>query len=258
MRAAGSAVAQRGLAIADLATVAPEVEAARRALEAIEAGAEQQSWSLLEDEASRLRTAATQAGAGSEIAGMQLAEAAAAFSAAESEHAAAAADVRAAMTRADLASSAVAALTLESETASARIAALQTALAEQVDASHAASRRAQETAADVQAARSAVDAAWESVNAAERAVASAAAHARLALAGLAEARGRMSGIMGEGGIARAVASGSLQARRLVDCVRVPDESIADAVAAALEADLGAWVVEDIRAARDAPRPLRPA
>ncbi|MGA7986869.1 MAG: hypothetical protein WCB51_00555, partial [Candidatus Dormiibacterota bacterium] len=77
---------------------------------------------------------------------------------------------------------------------------------------------------------------------------SAAAHARLALAGLAEARGRLSGIVGEGGIARAVASGSLQARRLVDCIRVPDESCADAVAAALEADLGAWVVEDIRAA----------
>ena len=86
------------------------------------------------------------------------------------------------------------------------------------------------------------------MNAAERAVASAAAQARIALAGLAEARGRFSGVAGDGGIARAVASGSLQARRLVDCLRVPDESLADAVAAALEADLGAWVVEDVKAA----------
>ncbi len=243
-----SAVTQRGLAVADLGTVTPEVESAQRALEAIEAGAEQQSWSLLEDEVSRLRAAATQAGAEAEIAGTHLAEASAAFAAAESERAAADADLRAAMTRADLASSAVAALTLEAETAASRIVALQTSLAEQVDESDAAARRAQETASRVQVARAAVDAAWESVNAAERAVASAAAQARVALASLAEARGRLSGIAGDGGIARAVASGSLQGRRLVDCLRVQDESLADAVAAALEADLGAWVVEDLKAA----------
>jgi chromosome segregation protein len=243
-----SAVTQRGLAVADLATVTPEVEAAARALEAIEAGAEQQSWSLLEDEASRLRAAATQSGAEAEIAAMHLAEAAAAFAAAESEQAAANADVRAAITRADLASSAVAALTVEAETAASRIGALQTSLAVQADEADTAARRALETAAAVQVARAAVDAAWESVNAAERAVASAAAQARNALAGLAEARGRLSGVTGDGGIARAVASGSLQARRLVDCVRVRDESLADAVAAALEADLGAWVVDDLTAA----------
>jgi chromosome segregation protein len=243
-----SAVTQRGLAVADLATVAPEVDAAQRALEAIEAGAEQQSWSLLEDEASRLRAAATQAGAEAEIAGAHRAEATAAFATAESEHEAASADVRAAMTRADLASSAVAALTLEAETAASRIVALQRALAEQVDESDAAVQQARKTAAEVQVARGAVDAAWESVNGAERAVASAAAQARIALASLAEARGRLSGTAGDGGIARAVASGSLRARRLVECVRVPDESLADAVAAALEADLGAWVVEDLKSA----------
>jgi chromosome segregation protein len=90
-----------------------------------------------------------------------------------------------------------------------------------------------------------VDDAWESVNATDRAVASAAAAARQSLAELAVARGRLSGTTGEGGIARAVASGALEAQRLVDCLQVTDESAADAVAAALEADLGAWVVSDL-------------
>ncbi len=107
-------------------------------------------------------------------------------------------------------------------------------------------------------ARGAVDGAWEAVNAAERAVATAAAEARLSLAALASARGRLSGSAADGGVARAVAEGRLQARRLVDCLQIIDEAAAGAVAAALEENLGAWLVEDIGAAaalldREGPR-----
>ena len=56
----------------------------------------------------------------------------------------------------------------------------------------------------------------------------------VALAALAEARGRLSGSAADGGVARAVAAGALQARRLVDCVRIADDTLAGAVAAALE------------------------
>ncbi len=243
-----SAVAQRGLAVADLATIVPEVEAAASALAAIEAGADDQGWGVLEQESGRLRGVAVEAAAEAAIAEQHLAEATTAFTAVEGERGSAAGDVRAAAARAELAASAVSALTLEAEAAATRIVELTASLEAQVADAAAASAKALATAGGVAQARSAVDTAWDAVNAADRAVASAAAEARLALATLASARGRLSGITGEGGVARAVASGTLRARRLVDCLHVSDHSMADAIAAALEADLGAWVVDDLKAA----------
>jgi chromosome segregation protein len=243
-----SAIAQRGLAVADLGTIVPEVDAATSALAAVEAGAEDQSWSVLEEESARLRGIAVEAAAEAAIAEQHLGEATAAFAEAEGERGSASADVHAAAARAELALSAVGALTLEAEAAATRIVDLTAALAAQVAEAEAASARSHATAADVALARTAVDTAWEAVNAADRAVASAAAEARLALATLASARGRLSGTTGEGGVVRAVASRTLDARRLVDCLHVTDHSMADAVAAALEADLGAWVVDDIKVA----------
>jgi chromosome segregation protein len=243
-----SAVAQRGLAVADLETTAPDVEAAATALGALESGVDEYGWSALEDEAGKLRLAATRAGAEAEIADRRVAEAAAALAAIDAERAAAGADVRAASARADLAASAVGAAVLESEAAAGRVVELVASLAHQVETAEEAADHAQQTAREAALARSTVDEAWESVNAADRKVASAAAEARQSLAELAVARGRLSGTTGEGGVARAVASGALRAQRLVDCIHVTDESAADAVAAALEADLGAWVVSDVTAA----------
>ncbi len=243
-----SAVAQRGLAVADLATIVPEVDAAAGALAAVEAGAEEQSWSVLEDEFGRLRGIAVEAAAEASIAEQHLADATAAFAAVETERGSAGADVRAAAARAELALSAVHALTLEAEAAATRIVELTASLETQVAEAAAASARTLGTAEHVAQARAAVDTAWDAVNATDHAVANAAAEARLALATLASARGRLSGTAGEGGVARAVAAGTLRARRLVDCLHVTDHSMADAIAAALEADLGAWVVDDLKAA----------
>jgi chromosome segregation protein len=243
-----AAVSQRCHAGADLGVVIPEVDAAAGVLDALQAGSEAYSWNVLEEEAGRLRLVATQSGAEAEIAVQRLAEATAALAFLDTELATAGADVRAAGARADLAMSAVAAATLEFEAAGVRIVDLQASLARQVDAAEAAARNAGQTSSEVARARSTVDAAWESVNAADRAVATAAAAARSSLAALAAARGRLSGTAGEGGVARAVASAELTGQRLVDCLRVTDESLADAVAAALEADLGAWVVGDLSAA----------
>src|ERR1019366_7337987 len=56
-----SAVAQRGVAAADLAAITPEVAAAATALADVESGDVQRSWDVLEREADRLRLAATEA-----------------------------------------------------------------------------------------------------------------------------------------------------------------------------------------------------
>jgi chromosome segregation protein len=253
-----SAVAQRGVAVADLNAIVPEVAAAAAALVDVEAGDEQRSWDILEREADRLRLAATEAAAEAEIEEERYAAAVTALAAAESERVAAAAEARAAMARAELAAAAVSALLGESETTATWIAELTSSLAAQRTEAGEASLRARHTAAKVGDARAAVDAAWEAVNAADRAVAEAAGEARLALAALAEARGRLSGSAADGGVARAVAAGSLHARRLVDCLQIRDEALAGAVAAALEENLGAWLVDDLAAAaahldREGPR-----
>jgi len=253
-----SAAGQRGVAAADIDAIVPEVAAAAAALAGIEAGDEQRTWDLLEREAERLRLAATEAAAEAEVEEERLAAAASELVAAEREFASTGADSRAAIARAELAASAVHALRLESETAAARIAELEAALAAQVASATGAAELARRTAAKVGDARVEVDAAWDAVNAADRAVAEAAGDARIALAALAGARGRLSGSAADGGIARAVASGALRARRLVDCVQVTDDALAGAVAAALEEHLGAWLVDDLATAaayldREGPR-----
>ncbi len=253
-----SAVAQRGVAVADLDSIVPEVRAAAEALAAVEAGDEQRSWDLLEREADRLRLAATEAAAESAVEDERSAAAAGALAAAESERAGAAADSRAAIAQVDLAAAAVNALAAESETAAARIAELESSLSTHQARANQTAQQARLTAARVGEARSAVDSAWEAVNAADRAVADAAGEARLALAALAAARGRLSGSAADGGIARAVAAGTLRARRLVDCLQITDGGLAGAVAAALEEHLGAWLVDDLVAAaahldREGPR-----
>jgi chromosome segregation protein len=253
-----SAVGQRGVAVADIDATLPEVHAAAAALAGIEAGDEQRTWEVLEREAARLRLAATEAAAEAEIEDQRFATAAANLAAAERDRASSGAEARAATARAELAASALQAFVVESETAAARITELGAALAAHNRAASDAAQGATQTAAKVGESRAAVDAAWEAVNAADRAVAEAAGVARQALAALAAARGRLSGSAADGGIARAVAAGTLQARRLVDCLQVTDDALAGAVAAALEENLGAWLVDDVVAAaahldREGPR-----
>ena len=253
-----SAVAQRGVAVADLNVIVPDVDAAIRALAEVEAGDEQRSWELLEREAGRLRIAATEAAAEAAIEAERFATAAAALAAAEADRANAGAETRDATARAELAAAAVSALVGETETAAAHIAELTASLASRVAEASDAAHQARLSAAKVTEARTAVDAAWDAVNGADRAVADAAGEARLALAALAAARGRLSGSAADGGIARAVAAGHLQASRLVDSLQITDDALAGAVAAALEENLGGWVVDDLVAAaayldREGPR-----
>jgi chromosome segregation protein len=243
-----SAVGQRGVAAADLDMIAPEVHVATAALADAESGDEQRTWDLLEREAGRLRLMATEAAAEAAVEEERLVAAAAVLAGAEGEGASARAEARSAIARAELAFSAVNALVIESEAAAARIVELDATLAAQVSGADGLAQRARSTAARVGEARAAVDAAWEAVNAADRAIAEAAGEARLALAALASARGRLSGSAADGGVARAVAAGSLQARRLVDCLEVTDDTLAGALAAALEEHLGAWLVDDLVAA----------
>ena len=253
-----SAVAQRGVAVADLNAIVPDVNAAIRALAEVEEGDEQRSWELLEREADRLRIAATEAAAEAAIEAERFATAAAALAEAETDRANAGAEARAATARAELAAAAVSALAGETETAAAHVAELTASLASRVAEATDAAHQARLSAAKVTEARTAVDAAWEAVNGADRAGADAAGEARLALAALAAARGRLSGSATDGGIARAVAAAHLQARRLVDSLQITDDALAGAVAAALEENLGGWVVDDLVAAaayldREGPR-----
>ena len=72
-----SAVAQRGVAVADLDAIAPEVRGAAATLATVEAGDEQQTWDVLEREARRLRLIASEAAAEAEIEERAIATAAA-------------------------------------------------------------------------------------------------------------------------------------------------------------------------------------
>jgi chromosome segregation protein len=253
-----SAVAQRGVAVADLEAIVPEMSAATAALAEVEAGDERRSWEILEREAERLRLLASEAAAEASVEDQRVAAAAAALAEADRDRASAGADVRAATARVELATAAVNTLVADAEAAKNRIAELGSVLDAQVAAAREAGAVAQRSSAKVGEARAAVDAAWETVNAADRAVAEAAGHARTALAALATARGRLRGSAADGGIARAVEAGTLHARRLVDCITVTDDELAGAVAAALEEHLGAWVVDGVVSAarfldREGPR-----
>ena len=100
-------------------------------------------------------------------------------------------------------------------------------------------------------AQAAVDHAWDEVNAAQADVDATSEKARSALAEAAMLHGLVAGAIGaEGGVARAVAEGSLNGRRLVDSISVRDERDATAVAAALEGHLGAWLVDDVDGAAE--------
>ena len=199
-----SAVAQRGVAVADLEAIVPEMSAATAALAEVEAGDERRSWEVLAREAERLRRLANEAGAESSVEDERVAAAAAALADAERDRATAGGDVRAAAARVELATAAVNALIVDAETAKTRIAELSSALDAQLVAARDAAAVAQRCSAKVGEARASVDAAWEAVNAADHAVAEAAGHARTALAALATARGRLRGSAADGGIARAV------------------------------------------------------
>ena len=168
-----SAVAQRGVAVADLNAIVPDVNAAIRALAEVEEGDEQRSWELLEREADRLRIAATEAAAEAAIEAERFATAAAALAEAETDRANAGAEARAATARAELAAAAVSALAGETETAAAHVAELTASLASRVAEATDAAHQARLSAAKVTEARTAVDAAWEAVNGADRAVAGA-------------------------------------------------------------------------------------
>ena len=149
---------------------------------------------------------------------------------------------RATIARTELAAAAVSALLSESEAAAAHIAELTTSLTTHSAGADEAARQARVTCPGRRGA-GAVDAAWEAVNAADRAVANAAGEHALRSAALAAARGRLSGSATDGGVARAVAAGTLQARRLVDACRSP-MAPRRALAAPLEDHLGAWLVDD--------------
>ena len=98
-------------------------------------------------------------------------------------------------------------------------------------------------------AQAAVDLVWDEANAAQARVDATSDTARSSLAEAAMLRGLVAGAIGaEGGVARAVAEGSLNGRRLVDSISVRDGRDATAVAAALEGHLGGWLVDDVDAA----------
>src|SRR5580658_8001823 len=163
-----SAVAQRGVAVADLEAIAPELTAATAALAEVEAGDERRGWEVLEREAERLRLVATEAAAEASIADERLAAATAVLADAERDRAAAGADARAAAARVELATAAVNALVADSETAKSRIAELGSTLDAEVAAAGDAAAAAHRSSVKVKEARSEVDAAWEAVNAADR------------------------------------------------------------------------------------------
>src|SRR5580693_4503663 len=102
-----SAVAQRGVAVADLDSMVPEVRAAADALAGVEGGDEQRTWDVLEREADRLRLAASEAAVEAEIEEERFAAAAAALAGSDGKRATAAAALAATAARAELAASAV-------------------------------------------------------------------------------------------------------------------------------------------------------
>jgi chromosome segregation protein len=116
-----SAVAQRGVAVADIDAIIPEVRAAADALAGVEDGDEQRTWDVLEHEADRLRLAASEAAVEAEIEDERFAAAAAALAGSDGKRATAAAALAATAARAELATSAVNALVIESETAAPHI-----------------------------------------------------------------------------------------------------------------------------------------
>jgi chromosome segregation protein len=133
-----------------------------------------------------------------------------------------------------------AAARLQTQVAQAAAAAAEGEIAGAAIGGAEASRTAAE--AEVVAARRSLEEAQATLDAARQV-------ARSALGRAATLRGQVEGgLGGRGAVADAVASGDLAARRLIDSFTVGDPADAPTVEAALEAHLGAWIVDDLAAA----------
>jgi chromosome segregation protein len=128
-------------------------------------------------------------------------------------------------------------------------------LADLASAAAIAETRAEELEGAAQAAaRRAMQARERTVAARERLAASEAEHAaavraaREVEARAAALRGQVEGALGGGPVASAIERGRLHGRRLLEAFRVVDPADQAAVEAALEAHLGAWLVDDLDAA----------
>ncbi|MGH7721690.1 MAG: hypothetical protein ACRENL_02495, partial [Candidatus Dormibacteria bacterium] len=157
--------------------------------------------------------------------------------------------VRRAATQLRLFSDAARSLHDRVDSSAAQVATLEAEAASAADARE----RSGAAAAAAEAARAAAEAAMANarrvVEETQAALESARQGARAALARSAALRGQVEGALGgRGAIAAAVAAGELEARRLVDCFSVVDPADGPAVEAALEAHLGAWIVDDLDAA----------
>ena len=129
--------------------------------------------------------------------------------------------------------------------------ALRREAAVHADRARAADADAAGTGAELQQALEAAESARRLGREMDARVGEAREAAREALSLAASLLGRLSGVTGgDGGVARAVAEGRLHGVRLWDCVRAIDAASSAAVEAALEANLGAWLVDDVAAASE--------
>jgi chromosome segregation protein len=170
----------------------------------------------------------------------------AALRAAERELADADAAVRRNATQLRLFGEAADALRERVENATAQVDALQ----REVDEATAARDRSATAVIEAQAAATSGDAALATgrslLDETQVALDEARQSARVALARAAVLRGQVDGALGgAGAVAAAVASGDLEARRLVDSFTVTDPADGPAIEAALEPHLGAWLVADV-------------
>ena len=244
-----SGTLQRAAATAEALAHSQDVEAARRALESVPSIEDDPAFRSLDEQVDALRSAEVAAAeavrdaeARARAAGERMAAADAVAAGGEGPRGDAAARLRAA-------ENALAALAADAEAAAQRLAAMQrhAAGAAAASADAASGLRDAEVAFDV--ARAAVEQAWAAVNAADARAAELGEHSRAALARQAAARGRLEGLLGgEGGVALAVAAGTISGRRLLDCVSVLDPVDTLAIAGALEASLAAWLVDDLASA----------
>jgi chromosome segregation protein len=245
---ARSGVLQRAGARAQLAAATAEAEAAAAAEAALPAEGERaEELRRRGEELDRLGREMEEARREAAAAAARLAEAERAAAGAAALGVSAAAAARAAEAERQAAEEALDVATRELAEAEARAA----AAGEAVSAAEAALGAAQAAARTVEAASKSAAAgqrsARDELRAAEGAVAARRDAAAAARARAAELRGAAAGALGGDGVL-ATRAAELGGVRLVDCLRVRDPADAAAVEAALEADLGAWVVADLAAA----------
>jgi chromosome segregation protein len=252
-----SAGLQRAAAAAEASALLAEVmeaEAALRQLTAVPA--EPRSWSSLDDRAGALRRAAAEADDQARHAEQAMRAAADAAAAAGAALTQADAAMRKHDAEVRLYEETLEGLSADAAADAERIEELSRDAAAKQQAAATAAAGAESADAAVTLARDAAERARNAAAAAGRRADSATSQAREAMARAATARGLLAGLVGgEGGVAHAVAGGRVQGRRLSECVSVRDGTDAAAVAAALEGQLGAWLVADVE---DAARHLDPA